>query len=72
MSEIEIVVAEFMKGYKEDRIQMFDSPSILPDSYEVLYYGKDGLVRYCKEYDYMEIIGADQDEYEKIKNQYGY
>lgn len=72
MSAIEIIVAEFMNGYEKDRVQMFDNSSILPDSYELLYYGKAGLVRYCKEYDYMEIIGADPDEYAKIKKQYGY
>ncbi len=72
---IEAAVAGFMETYKEtnkkDRVQMFDTPSILPDLFVDLYSESDGRVRYCPFYDYIEILGAKSRVYKRLFKKYG-
>lgn len=71
---IEEAVAEFMEGYSEDRIriQMFNTPSLYPDPYTIIYRGKDGEVRYCERWQYLDILGTDQKVYKEILHKWGY
>lgn len=72
MNKIEIVVALFIAGYEKDRVQMFHTPCIYPDRYQTLYDGDEGEVRYCADWDYMEILECDSKVFKKVFNKYGY
>lgn len=69
---IEAAVEEFMKDYEKDRVQMFDTTSMALDDFVTIYKGADGVVRYCDDYDYMEVLWAEPKLYNKIFKQYGY
>lgn len=69
---IEEAVTEFMEGYSEDRIQIFDTPSLYPDPYTIIYRGEDGEVRYCERWQYLDILDTDPKTYKKILHKWGY
>lgn len=72
MSCIEQSVADFMSSYRSDRVQMFHTPSVMPDRFEVFYKGYDGIARYCPDWNYMEILGASPELYKRIFDKFGY
>lgn len=63
---------EFLKNEFPERIQMFDTRNIVGDRM-VTIYDEDGItVDYCPDYDYIEIFGLTDEQFEEVKNVYGY
>lgn len=64
-------MAIYKKLYRQSRVQIFDTPSIMPDKFIVLYDGEDGLIRYCRDWDYLEVLNTDKDLYKRLFAKYG-
>lgn len=57
---------KFLKERFEDGIQMFDTPSLVHD-YRIPIYVKDDItVLYAPHWDYIEIYGISDEEFEKV------
>lgn len=67
-------VDRFMKQYKKDtgnsRIQMFDTPCLVNDHFVLWERDDDWCVRYCPDYNYLEILGANPEKYKKVRDKY--
>lgn len=64
--------------YNEDisdddlRIQLFDCPGIAGDNKDILYQNDDVIVYYSHYYDYAEVIGLSDEDYNKVFDAVGY
>lgn len=56
----------------ETRIQLFDCPDTGGDNKDILYQNGDVIVYYCHYYDYAEVIGLSDEDYNKVFDAVGY
>lgn len=56
----------------ETRIQLFDCPDTAGDNKDILYQNGDVIVYYCHYYDYAEVIGLSDEDYNKVFDAVGY
>ena len=56
----------------ETRIQLFDCPDTAGDNKDILYQNGDVIVYYCHYYDYAEVIGLSDKDYNKVFVAVGY
>lgn len=69
---IEKALQELLEELDRDRIQMFDCRDIMGDSKAVLLSLEEVKVLYAPEYNYVEILGLDEEDYNYFKEKYGY
>ena len=50
---------------------MFNCYAIVPDPYIVLYDKNNVEVRYCSHYDYIEVVGLNEKDYNYLFKKYG-
>lgn len=62
---------EFLKVHFESGIQMFDTPSIMPDFRMPIYDKDDILVLFAPEYEYIEIYGISDKEFKRVMKEAG-
>lgn len=70
--EIEKVLKELYITLDCKKIQMFNCYATVPDPYIVLYDKNDVEVRYCSHYDYIEVVGLNEKDYNYLFKKYGY
>lgn len=70
--QIEKVLQELLKEVGQERIQMFDCRDIMGDSKAVLLSLEEAEVLYAPDYEYVEILGLDEEDYNYFKGKYGY
>lgn len=56
----------------DPRIQLFDCSDIAGDNKDILYQNGDVIVYYCHYYDYAEVIGLSDEDYNKVFDAVGY
>lgn len=56
----------------ETRIQLFDCPDTAGDNKDILYQNGDVIVYYSHYYDYAEVIGLSDEDYNKVFDAVGY
>lgn len=56
----------------ETRIQLFDCLGMAGDAKDILYQNGDVIVYYCHYYDYAEVIGLSDEDYNKVFDAVGY
>lgn len=56
----------------ETRIQLFDCPDTAGDVKDILYQNGDVIVYYSHYYDYAEVIGLSDEDYNKVFDAVGY
>lgn len=56
----------------ETRIQLFDCPDTGGDNKDILYQNGDVIVYYSHYYDYAEVIGLSNEDYNKVFDAVGY
>lgn len=56
----------------ETRIQLFDCPDVAGDNKDILYQNGDVIVYYSHYYDYAEVIGLSDEDYNKVFDVVGY
>ena len=59
-------------GVRDDRIQMFRTRCVFPDTMERIYYADDIKVDFCPGWVYLEIFGLTDDEYAEVFSEFGY
>lgn len=59
----------FLKENFEKGIQMFDTPNIVGDFTVHIYKKDDILVLFAPEYDYIEIFGISDEEFERVEKE---
>lgn len=59
----------FLKENFEKGIQMFDTPNIVGDFMVPIYEKYDILVLFAPEYDYIEIFGISDEEFERVEKE---
>ena len=59
----------FLKENFEKGIQMFDTPNIAGDFKEPIYKKHDISVFIAPEYDYIEIFGISDEEFERVEKE---
>lgn len=59
----------FLKENFEKGIQMFDTPNIVGDFTVPIYEKYDILVLFAPEYDYIEIFGISDEEFERVEKE---
>lgn len=69
---IEKVLQELLEELDRDRIQMFDCRDIMGDSKVVLLSCEEIKVLYAPDYNYVEILGLDEEDYDYFFEKYGY
>lgn len=69
---IEKVLQELLEELGQERIQMYDCQGIFCDSKSVLLSSKEVDVLYAPDYEYVEILGLDEEDYNYFKGKYGY
>lgn len=69
---IEKVLQELLEELGQDRIQMFDCQGIIGDYKAVLLSREEVVVLYAPDYEYVEILGLDEEDYNYFKGKYGY
>ena len=63
---------KFLKNKFPKRIQMFNTRNNVGDRMFTIYH-EDGItVYYCPDYDYIEIFGLTDKQFEKVKNVQGF
>lgn len=62
---VEKIIA-LLKELFPNRIQMFSSPCIFPDSFVILFSDKNVIVRWCEEWKYIEVLGLSDEDYKKV------
>ena len=55
----------------QTRIQLFDCPDTVGDSKDILYQNGGVIVYYCHHYDYAEVIGLSDEDYNKVFDEVG-
>lgn len=71
-NEIEEILKEMYIENDNDPIQMFNCYSMITDSYITLYFKDDIEVRYCYNYEYIEVVGLNDKDYKYLFDKYGY
>lgn len=69
---IEKVLQELLEELGQDRIQMFNCRDIMGDSKAVLLSCEEIKVLYAPDYNYVEILGLDEEDYDYFFEKYGY
>lgn len=69
---IEKVLQELLEELDKDRIQMFDCRDIMGDFKVALLSCEEIKVLYAPEYNYVEILGVDEEDYNYFFKKYGY
>ncbi len=69
---IEKVLQELLEELGQDHIQMFDCQDIMGDSKAILLRYEEVEVLYAPEYNYVEILGLDEKDYNYFFDRYGY
>lgn len=59
----------FLKENFEKGIQMFDTSNIVGDFMVPIYKKDDILVLFAPEYDYIEIFGISDEEFERVRKE---
>lgn len=59
----------FLKENFEKGIQMFDTANIVGDFMVPIYKKDDILVLFAPEYDYIEIFGISDEEFERVRKE---
>lgn len=59
----------FLKENFEKGIQMFDTPNIVGDFMVPIYKKDDISVFFAPEYDYIEIFGISDEEFERVRKE---
>lgn len=59
----------FLKENFEKGIQMFDTPNIVGDFMVPIYKKDDILVLFAPEYDYIEMFGISDEEFERVRKE---
>lgn len=62
---VEKIIA-LLKRHFPDRIQMFSSPCMFLDSFVILFHEGDVIVRWCKDWEYVEVLGLSNEDYKKV------
>jgi hypothetical protein len=62
---------KFLKMHFENGIQMFNTPSIMPDFRVPIYDKDDILVWFAPEYEYIEIYGISDKEFKRVMKEAG-
>lgn len=65
-------VIDYLKKEFPNKIQMFDTPNIVGDAMSLIYNEDGIIIKYCYAWNYIEIFGVTDDEYEKIFMECGY
>lgn len=61
----------FLKEMFPERIQMFDTRNFVGD-FMITIYDQDGIqVDYCPHYEYVEIFGLSEEDFERINLEMG-
>lgn len=65
---------EFLKKEFPEGIQMFDTRNIVGDTMTTIYYDVDDDIQvdYCFDYQYIEIFGLTDEDFEAVRNKCGY
>ena len=61
-----VELIEFLRNRFPNGIQMFDTRNIAGDSMETIYHYDGILVDYCYYWEYIEIFGLSEDEFETV------
>lgn len=59
---VNFLIVEFPSG-----IQMFNCRNIAGDEMETIFQSRDVSIDYCEDYDYIEIFGLSESEFQMIK-----
>lgn len=59
---VNFLMVEFPNG-----IQMFNSRNIVGDEMETIFQSRDVSIDYCNDYDYIEIFGLSEPEFQMVK-----
>lgn len=62
---------KFLKMHFENGIQMFNTPSIMPDFRVPIYDKDDILVWFAPEYEYIEIYSISDKEFKRVMKEAG-
>ena len=55
----------------DGEIQMFDCPNVVGDPMELIFDEDDVTVDYCPYYNYIEIFGLTDEEFNELNDQFG-
>lgn len=68
---VEKIIA-VLKDLFPDRIQMFDTPCLLNDQYDIIFKEGNVEVRWCEYYSYVDVLGLSDEDFEKVFCACGY
>ena len=60
-------IVNFLMVEFPDGIQMFNSRNIVGDEMETIFQSRDVSIDYCEDYDYIEIFGLSEPEFQMVK-----
>lgn len=71
-NKINKTLKELLERNEQDKIQMFDCRDIAGDYKESLLDEDNVTILYAPNYNYVEVLGLSEQDYNKIYEKYGY